>query len=714
MVNDKMFMRNHCLKTIASLLGLAALLGITQPAQAQRQVTVIGWTNQTWRFNDTGVELGTVWRTNNYNDAVWAGSGTGLFGVEAAVAGGYGGVPAFANITTPMALGPNGNVTTNFYLRTSFSYFASNFVPGMQVFATNLMDDGSIVYLNGVEVARFRVAAITNTASVYATGGPSVEGTNEVFTIATNLLRIGVNANVMAVEVHQNAAGSSDITWAQTVVAVIPTALVITNQPQNTTNIVGTTATLTVGVSGGPVTTYTWQKETSPGSGLWGSPTPPSVNLPTYTIPFATLSTNSAGNYRVIAAGQLNSVTSTVARLVVIPDTTGPVMLSAEPASLGNLTNRVLIRWSETLNNATAIQTNNYRMQMFPATNIVVPILSVSHSSGNTILVIATNGPWFTNGSIITTNNYYITANNVRDFNGNNVVAPNSQVPLGFAQVTNVIPANFFWTYNPNYIFGDPATHIPPFYATNYVQDGNWAGPSSAVFGYDPIDPMLVTCIGTEATRVIPEGSRPTYFRTTFNWANPTLTAQLRLRSVVDDGLALYLNGNEIYRQNIPAAPAILNGDTVSLATVADGDCRTNSIPGVHTIRSGINYLAAAVYQTSEGGNEFGDLTFALELDTLSFRTSSLPTNPVPRLNMTRSGTNMVMSWTNSVPGNVAAGWALEYLTDTSKSAKRGPGNTNYFTGVWSEVQTNMSNPFTNNTYPGPVRIFRLRKAQVQ
>jgi hypothetical protein len=72
------------------------------------------------------------------------------------------------------------------------------------------------------------------------------------------------------------------------------------------------------------------------------------------------------------------------------------------------------------------------------------------------------------------------------------------------------------------------------------------------------------------------------------------------------------------------------------------------------------------------------------------------------------------MSWTNSVPGNVAAGWALEFLTDTSKTAKRGPGMTNYFTGQWSEVQTNMSNPFTNNTYPGAVRIFRLRKAQVQ
>ena len=581
----------------------------------------------------------------------------------------------------------------------------------MQVFATNMMDDGSIVYLNGIEVARFRMTATVNTASAYATGGPATEGVHEVFTVATNLLRVGVNANVMAVEVHQNAAGSSDITWAQTFVAIVPTAISITNQPQSTTNQTGSTADFNVGVSGGPVVTYTWQKETTPGSGIWGAPNPASGNLPTYSIPL--LTTNHAGNYRVIAAGQLNSVTSSVVSLVVEADTDGPVMLFAQPAALGGVTNRILVRWSELLNSTSATLTNNYVVRMFPATNVVVPINSIIYSSSNTIFNINTNGSWFTNISIVGTSNYYVTASNVRDTRGN-VMAPNSQVALGWPAVTNVIPANWFWTYNPNYVFENPATNNPPFYATNFVESFNWAGPAGAVFGFDPVASMLVTCIGNETTRIIPEGARPTYFRTTFNWPYPTLTAELRLRSVVDDGLALYLNGNEIYRQNIPAAPAVLNGDTIASANVADGDCRTNNILGTHTIRSGVNYLAAAVYQSSATGNEYGDLTFALELDTVAFITGGLPTNPVPRLNMTRSGTNMVMSWTNSVPGNVAAGWALEYLDDTSRTAKRGPGNTNYFTGGWSEVQTNMSNPFTNNLYPGSVRIFRLRKAQVQ
>ena len=694
MVNDKMFMRNHSLKTIASLLGLAALLGISQPAHAQREVTVIGWTNQTWRFNDTGAELGTLWRTNGYNDGVWAGSGTGLFGVETTPAV-YG--PVFNAITTPTTLVP-----TNLYLRTTFSYFASNFVSGMQLFATNLMDDGSVVYLNGVEVARFRVPANQN-AAVYASAGPDFEGTNEVFTIATNLLRVGVNANVMAVEVHQAAAGSSDIVWGQTVVALVPSPVAITTQPQSSTNPAGATATFTVGISGGPVTTYTWQKETSPG--VWGAPTPAAGNLPTYTIP--NLTPTHSGNYRVIAASQFNSVTSSVAQLVVIPDTVGPVMRSAEPGSLGGVTNRILIRWSELLNSATATLTNNYTVRMFPATNIVIPVLSVLYSplAGGTILNIDTNGQWF-----VCRSNYYITVNNVRDTAGN-VVAPNSQVALGCASVTNVIPAFWNWSFNPNYAFGDPATDIPAWYTTNYVENGNWGVPSPAVFGYDSFNPVLVTCIGQEQTRVQVEasatGGRPVYFRTTFNWPFPAQVAELRLRSVIDDGLALYLNGNEIYRYNIPAAPTILNGDTRALSTVADGDCRTNTIPGTHTIRPGLNYLAAAVYQDNlTTGTEAGDLTFALELDTVAFIVGGLPTNPPPLINWTRSGgpnkTNMIASWSGY-------GWAWECTTNTA-TAKR--GTTNYYVGPWDECQP-MSNPMTNSP-SDKIRIYRLRKAQVQ
>lgn len=49
---------------------------------AQRIDTLIPFTGHTWRFNDTGTNLGTAWRTNDFNDSMWS-NGSGLFGVEA-------------------------------------------------------------------------------------------------------------------------------------------------------------------------------------------------------------------------------------------------------------------------------------------------------------------------------------------------------------------------------------------------------------------------------------------------------------------------------------------------------------------------------------------------------------------------------------------------------------------------------------------------------
>ena len=158
---------------ILSLLLLALLRPAAAPAQ--RVVTLIPWTNHLWRFNDTGADLGTAWRTNSYNDALWP-TGIGLFGVEGSPPFPY--LPVFSAITTPLQLGPAANVTTNFYFRTTFQWDASNLVAGTVLVSTNFIDDGAVLYLNGIEVGRFRVPTNQN-ATTYASDSPAVEGTNE-------------------------------------------------------------------------------------------------------------------------------------------------------------------------------------------------------------------------------------------------------------------------------------------------------------------------------------------------------------------------------------------------------------------------------------------------------------------------------------------------------------------------------------------------------
>ena len=408
---------------------LIALLG-PLTSFAQRIDTLIPFTGHTWRFNDTGTDLGTAWRTNDFDDTGWS-SGSGLFGVETSSPFPY--LPVFSQITTPMLLGPPLNVSTTFYFRTWFNLDASNFVPGTVLVSTNFIDDGAVLYLNGNEVGRFRINT-NSTAITYASGFNQIEGTNEVLFLDTNLFRIGTN--LLAVEVHQIANNSSDVVWGHTLIALVPVPPVITNQPASQIKQLGQTAIFTVGVSGSPAY-YIWQKESSPGSGVWGAPNPVGQNLPTYTIPGLTM--NHAGNYRVIVTNVLGSVTSAVAQLTVYGDTTGPRPILAQPTTFGGFTNRVRVQFSELMNTVSVTAVSNYNITLID-TGDQVGIASVIYSSSNAIMNL-NSANWHVEG----TNHYVITINNVRDVSGN-IIAPNSQVPVWW---TNYVPTAKTWSLPP-------------------------------------------------------------------------------------------------------------------------------------------------------------------------------------------------------------------------------------------------------------------------
>ncbi len=81
-----------------------------------------------------------------------------------------------------------------------------------------LVDDGAVVYINGTEVARFNMFSGTVTPNTKAKGAWGTAETTPYFKQLSpldiaGLLNPGVNANVLAVEVHQNLSGSSDLTF---------------------------------------------------------------------------------------------------------------------------------------------------------------------------------------------------------------------------------------------------------------------------------------------------------------------------------------------------------------------------------------------------------------------------------------------------------------------------------------------------------------------
>jgi hypothetical protein len=172
----------------------------------------------TWQYDNSGTDRGAAWYQTAFVDSAWS-SGTGLFGYETTPAE----YPYAFNTTIPAPDQANGHNTV--YYRTHFQWDGS--LTNITLVSTNYVDDGAVYYLNGVRSGSIRMSG-TVTYSTLAGTQPN-EGTPEIL-ILTNAPVVG--DNVIAVEVHQVNASSSDDVFGMQLAAV-----------QSTTNIITTTTT---------------------------------------------------------------------------------------------------------------------------------------------------------------------------------------------------------------------------------------------------------------------------------------------------------------------------------------------------------------------------------------------------------------------------------------------------------------------------------------
>lgn len=153
-----------------------------------------------WKYFDKGSDLGTAWRGLAFADTAWS-AGKGQLG--------YGD----GDEATVVGYGPNANskyVTT--YFRRAFEVVDAKAVTALKV--RLLRDDGAIVYLNGTEVVRDNMPEGDIDYVTYASAVVSGDDETSNFVdhdIDPALLREG--ANVLAVEVHQANAGSTDLSF---------------------------------------------------------------------------------------------------------------------------------------------------------------------------------------------------------------------------------------------------------------------------------------------------------------------------------------------------------------------------------------------------------------------------------------------------------------------------------------------------------------------
>ena len=180
--------------------------GWSTDAQTENK-TLIGLNSQ-WYFYDQGSLDGRAWTTNSYSASTWekapAPFGYGTVGITAG-AGDY---------STLLDYGSDsGNKRPTYYFRSTFDLATAP--TGTETFLfTYYVDDGCVVYVNGKELTRYHMPEGTPLYSTYATEYEGNLAYSSVITIPNNLLRAG--RNVIAVEVHNCSAGSSDIFWGAT------------------------------------------------------------------------------------------------------------------------------------------------------------------------------------------------------------------------------------------------------------------------------------------------------------------------------------------------------------------------------------------------------------------------------------------------------------------------------------------------------------------
>ena len=178
-----------------------------------------------WKYDYSGVDLGTSWRDPGYDDSAWQ-TGPGPIGFEDDAQ-----MPASYVIRT--ALNPFDPLKNVLYMRSHFD------LPTHPSTVTRLtlhevVDDGSVVYLNG---QRANLNRMTDPVT-YATfsGGSTEPHPIESFDLPANLLRQG--NNVIAVETHQSGNASSDIVYGAEAVAFVSRCVLgLTITPVSATQI---------------------------------------------------------------------------------------------------------------------------------------------------------------------------------------------------------------------------------------------------------------------------------------------------------------------------------------------------------------------------------------------------------------------------------------------------------------------------------------------
>ncbi len=178
---------------------LQATGDITVTLSIDQSPTTLVTTGSVWKFLDDGSDQGNAWLGASFDDSTWKSGPAQL---------GYGD----NDEATTVGYGPDaGNKYITTYFRRAFN--VTNATNLLSLDLRLLRDDGAVVYLNGTEIFRSNMpnGVITHRTLALVTVVSPEESTFFETAVPPGVLVEG--SSVLAVEIHQGAVDSSDISF---------------------------------------------------------------------------------------------------------------------------------------------------------------------------------------------------------------------------------------------------------------------------------------------------------------------------------------------------------------------------------------------------------------------------------------------------------------------------------------------------------------------
>ena len=527
-----------------------------------------------WRYLDDGSEH-AGWRGLGFDDSSWSQGPAQL---------GYGD----NDEATVVSFGPDA---TDKFVTTWFRRTINIPDPGaFDALSLGVVrDDGVVVYVNGQEVARDNMGGSTVLPTTFATStvGGAGEDNPIAFTVPASVLVTG--ANVVAVEIHQAGSSSSDISFDLELSGLaspdgdVDEPTTDTSAPSVPSNVVVTaTSQSSVSLSWGASsddTAVAGYRVFRDGVGV--------ASTSSTSFADSGLSASTMYGYAVTAfdaAGNESAVSE------LVEATTSDVGDTSAPSVPSNVVVTATSQSSVTL--SWGASSDDTAVAGYRVFRDGVGVASTSSTS------FADSGL-----SASTMYRYAVTA---FDAAGNESAVSDSvdaTTDSGPGVIDpELIAVGAVWTYLDSGVA--PAADWNTF----GFDDSAWlSGPAE-----------LGSAEGDEATVMnrVAYNHKVHYLRHSFEVADPTAFAGLELALLVDDGAAVYLNGVEVVRQNLPTGT--LTNDTNAITNVWQRALETAYT--VYTLPAsvlvpGTNLLAVSVHNAVN--RTVSDVSFNLSLHGL-------------------------------------------------------------------------------------------------